>query len=203
MVAHLRRDPGLLRDAGDEARLTDVVGERLLAVDVLAGLHRQDRDVRVQVVGRGDEDGVDGLLLLEHDPEVFVHRARVSWASCRRSAFRPPPSPARGPTCRCSTTCERSHSSAGSASAMIWQSSSWKRARALVRPCPPAPMIATFTLSLGATKRGAAQDVPGHDGERGRGGGGRRDELSAGRGRLRVHGRPFPARGRTGRIIEH
>src|SRR5215207_6624587 len=37
---------------------------------------------------------------------------------------------------------------------MTWQSSSWKRARALVRPWPPAPMIATFTLSLGATKRG-------------------------------------------------
>ena len=34
---------------------------------------------------------------------------------------------------------------------MIWQSSSWKSARALVRPWPPAPMIATFTLSLGAT----------------------------------------------------
>src|SRR5215218_27392 len=37
---------------------------------------------------------------------------------------------------------------------MTWQSSSWKRARALVRPCPPAPLLATFTLSLGATKRG-------------------------------------------------
>jgi hypothetical protein len=34
---------------------------------------------------------------------------------------------------------------------MIWQSSSWNRARALVRPWPPAPINATFTLSLGAT----------------------------------------------------
>src|SRR3970040_1085226 len=37
---------------------------------------------------------------------------------------------------------------------MIWQSTSWKSARALVRPWPPAPMSATLTLSLGATKRG-------------------------------------------------
>src|SRR6187431_2386342 len=36
---------------------------------------------------------------------------------------------------------------------MIWQSSSWKSARALVRPWPPAPMSAMLTLSLGATKR--------------------------------------------------
>ena len=77
MVAHLRRHARLLRDARDQTRLTDVVRERLLAVHVLAGLHREDRDERVQVVGRGDEDGVDRLFLLEHDPEVFVRRARV------------------------------------------------------------------------------------------------------------------------------
>ena len=47
-----------------------------------------------------------------------------------------------------------SHSAAGSATAMIWQSSSCMRARAFVRPCPPTPMTATFTLSLGGTKRG-------------------------------------------------
>ena len=110
-VAHLRRHPCLLRDARDETRLTDVVRERLLAVDVLAGLHREDRDVRVQVVGRGDEDGVDGLFLLEHDPEVFVHRAlvvgrlggvvlfdlRFHRPAARLAAVVPP---ARGPTPR-------------------------------------------------------------------------------------------------------
>ena len=47
-----------------------------------------------------------------------------------------------------------SHSSAGSAIAMIWQSSSCSSARVLWRPWPPTPMTATFTLSLGATKRG-------------------------------------------------
>ena len=71
-VAHLRRDARFLCDARHQTRLTDVVRERLLAIDVLARLHRENRDVGVQVVGRGDEDGVDGLLLLEHDPEVFV-----------------------------------------------------------------------------------------------------------------------------------
>ena len=38
--------------------------------------------------------------------------------------------------------------------AMTWQSSSWKRERRLLRPWPPTPMMATFTLSLGATKPG-------------------------------------------------
>src|SRR5512134_2054885 len=38
--------------------------------------------------------------------------------------------------------------------AMTWQSSSWNKERRLVRPWPPAPMMATFTLSLGATKPG-------------------------------------------------
>ena len=52
-------------------------GQRLLAVDVLPGLHGDDRDVGVPVVRSGDEDGVDVLLLLQHDPEVLVHGARV------------------------------------------------------------------------------------------------------------------------------
>src|SRR2546428_9559919 len=37
---------------------------------------------------------------------------------------------------------------------MTWQSLSWNRERRLVRPWPPTPMMATFTLSLGATNLG-------------------------------------------------
>ena len=31
----------------------------------------------MQVVGRGDEDRVDGLFLLEHDPEILVRGAGI------------------------------------------------------------------------------------------------------------------------------
>ena len=77
LVAHLRGDARLPGDPGHGAGFRDVVGQRLLAVDVLAGLHREDRDVGVEVVRGGDEDGVDRLLLLQHHPEVLVDGARV------------------------------------------------------------------------------------------------------------------------------
>ena len=66
-----------------DARFGDVVRQGLLAVDVLARLHRRDRDVGVEVVGGGDEDGVDRLLLLQHHPEVLVHGAGVVGGSWR------------------------------------------------------------------------------------------------------------------------
>ena len=53
----------LLLGRHDELRLLDAVGEGLLAVDVLAGLHRLDGHVGVPVVGRDDDDHVDGLVL--------------------------------------------------------------------------------------------------------------------------------------------
>jgi hypothetical protein len=47
----------------------DVVGRRLLDVDVLAGLAGQDGGQRVPVVGRDDRHGVDGLVV-EHTVQV-------------------------------------------------------------------------------------------------------------------------------------
>ena len=47
------------------AAFPDVVRYRLLDVDVLAGLHRPDRGQRVPVVGGGDGDRVD-LLVVEN-----------------------------------------------------------------------------------------------------------------------------------------
>ena len=70
---------------------------------------------------------------------------------------------------------------------MTWQSSSWKSARALFRPWPPAPMMATLTLSLGRDEARPAEDVPGHDGEAGRGGRGGRDEALVVDTRSSVH----------------
>ncbi len=72
LVAHLRGDLGFLGAAGDVARLFDTPGERLLHIDVLAEIHGGRGDGRVHVVGRGDDDGVDVFLVLEHVAVIFV-----------------------------------------------------------------------------------------------------------------------------------
>src|SRR5688572_23746678 len=54
----------------------DVVADRLLAVDVLAGLTGPDRHQRMPVVGRGDRHGVD-VAILEHATEVGL-RFRIA-----------------------------------------------------------------------------------------------------------------------------
>jgi len=67
--AHLR---GELRAGGrlrDEAGFVDGVRERLLAVHVLAGVQGHQRGGRVRVVGRGDENGLD-ILVIEDAPQV-------------------------------------------------------------------------------------------------------------------------------------
>ena len=55
---------------GDPA-LVDVVAARLLDVDVLAGLAGPDGHQRVPVVGRGDRDGVE-VLVVEHAADVLL-----------------------------------------------------------------------------------------------------------------------------------
>ena len=77
LISHLRRHAGLLRHPRNEAGLADVVGQRLLAVDVLAGSHRGYDNGRVRVIGGRAEHGVDRGLALEHLPEVHVLRALV------------------------------------------------------------------------------------------------------------------------------
>ena len=53
--AHLRDDAGLRGGLADDARLLDVVGERLLAVDVLLQLERGQRGEGVRVLGGADD----------------------------------------------------------------------------------------------------------------------------------------------------
>jgi hypothetical protein len=48
------------------------VRERLLAIDVFSGAHRDNRDISVQMVRRRAENGVDRFLLFQHHAEVFV-----------------------------------------------------------------------------------------------------------------------------------
>ena len=72
LIAHLGRQSGFLGDSGHQAGFPDVVRQRLFAIDVLAVAHRKDGDVGMQMIRRGAQDGVDGLLLLEHFAEIHV-----------------------------------------------------------------------------------------------------------------------------------
>ncbi len=72
LVAHLRRQLRVLRGRlADEAGLPDVVGERLLAVDVLAVRQRQVGGERVRLLAGGDHDGVELLRIVKDAPEVL------------------------------------------------------------------------------------------------------------------------------------
>jgi hypothetical protein len=68
--AHLRDDAGLRRGLAYQPRLVDVMGERLLAVDVLARLEREQRGERVGVFAGADDHGVKRLRSVEELPEV-------------------------------------------------------------------------------------------------------------------------------------
>ena len=127
LVAHLRDDLVLLGGLHQLADLVDRVRQRLLAVDVLAALDGGHGGHRVGMVGRGDDDRVDLLVhLVEHLAEVAellglgIVLEGVGGASCR--------SPRRtAPRCCC------------------------RRRRCPRRrpPCPPTPMPAMFSFSLG------------------------------------------------------
>src|SRR4051812_6685391 len=73
LVAHLRRQlRHALRLAGELARLGNRPAQWLLHVDVLAEVHRRERDRRVHVVGCRDDDAVDVFLLVEHVAVVAI-----------------------------------------------------------------------------------------------------------------------------------
>src|SRR5882672_3645739 len=72
LVAHLRGDLGFFGLLRELAGFSDGPGKRLLYIDVLAKLHCGERDRRVHVIGSGDDDSVDVLLLFEHLSIVFV-----------------------------------------------------------------------------------------------------------------------------------
>jgi hypothetical protein len=79
------RSPGLV---DHDAALAQHQRQRLLDVDVLAGPQRRHRHQGVPVVGRGDDDGVD-VLVVEHLSEVVQGdhrgvRARARAARVRR-----------------------------------------------------------------------------------------------------------------------
>jgi hypothetical protein len=74
LVAHLGRDLVFMGRLGEDAGLEDGMGDRLLHIDVLAATHALHRDVGMGMVGRGDDDRVDVLLLVQHLAEIREER---------------------------------------------------------------------------------------------------------------------------------
>ena len=70
LVAHLGHDLVLVGRLGEDAGFEDGMGDRLLHVHMLAAAHALHRDEGVRMVGRGDDDRIDVLLLVEHLAEV-------------------------------------------------------------------------------------------------------------------------------------
>ena len=97
---------GLLGRLGDAAGLVDRVGHRLFAVDVLAGLHGVDRHLGVPVVGRGDQDDVDVLVV--EDLAIVLGDAVLVFAFPVQPAFLGGVvEPAAGLPVRAPSTCRR------------------------------------------------------------------------------------------------
>src|SRR6185503_17793795 len=72
LVAHLGGELLLGGELSEDAGLVDGLHQGLLAVDVLAELHRGACDDAVAVVGGGDGDGVDLVAhLVEHFAKIF------------------------------------------------------------------------------------------------------------------------------------
>ena len=77
LAAGLQDAAGVLDRLLDRQRLGDGQRQRLLAVDVLAGLERLDGHLRVPVVGRGDEHAIEGLVAgrVRGNPSVLASKS--------------------------------------------------------------------------------------------------------------------------------
>ncbi len=83
LVPHLGRELWILRGGlANQPRLPDVVGQRLLAIHVLAVGQRQVGRERVRVLGGGDDHRVELAHVVEHLPEI-VQPARLGEAGGR------------------------------------------------------------------------------------------------------------------------
>ena len=75
LVAHLRRNVVLLFSRHHQLNLTEAVGHRLFAVDMLAERHCQHGDRKMREIRYGHAHGIDVLVhLVEHLAEILVAR---------------------------------------------------------------------------------------------------------------------------------
>ena len=70
MIAHLGGDFVFAGGLGELAGFPDGMRERFFTLDMLAVFHRGHRDKGVEMIGCGDHDSVDVLLLVEHFAKV-------------------------------------------------------------------------------------------------------------------------------------
>ena len=75
--AHLADPLVFAHRISDPLSIVDRLRQRLFDVDIFPRLARQDSDPRVPVVGGGDEDGVD-VLVVEHPLELFGGSGRLA-----------------------------------------------------------------------------------------------------------------------------
>ena len=87
VCAHLEDPPVTLRRIDHRATLADKSRHRLLADDVLSGLHRRDADQRMPVRRRRDRDDVD-ILTLHHAAKIGVDRLVVALVDVLHVAHR-------------------------------------------------------------------------------------------------------------------
>src|SRR5690348_3475479 len=72
--SHLCGDFGFPCGFGELAGLVNIVAQRLLAIDVFAGLNSRHGDDSVGVVRSGDEHGINVLLLFQQLAVISVQR---------------------------------------------------------------------------------------------------------------------------------
>ena len=73
LIAHPGNDSNIFSNLRDLSRLPDIVSERLLAIDMLAHLHRHDGAVGMHVVRSGNRHRVNLVALLgEHLPKILI-----------------------------------------------------------------------------------------------------------------------------------
>ena len=107
------------------------MGQRLLAIDVLAQLHRAHRDGRVHVVGRGDVHRVNVLgLLVQQLAPVLVNCVRGKRFLSSAIRLKSTSATATSFTRLVRTSCWTSAQAMPAAPKLAWRSSRWAAGRA-------------------------------------------------------------------------
>ena len=77
LAAHLHNAAGFLLGGDHGFAVLDALHHGLFAVDVFAGVHGVDRNLRMPVVGRGDDDCVD-VFARQHFAIIASREQRIA-----------------------------------------------------------------------------------------------------------------------------